>query len=143
MTSGKTRVAPQEEEEWRPVLGFPGYCVSNFGRVRSERRVFSPSRDTQGYRFVRLRLDGKSFARSVHALVCSAFVGPRPRDFDINHMDADRENNRLTNLEYCSRRDNVFHGLAIRAGAASPGMSAADATAAHTTALRAARTATT
>src|SRR5437660_319440 len=110
----------EDEEEWRPVVGFEGlYEVSDFGRVRSlDRMVANTSRRKKAFNFPRkgrllnpsTRPDGyKGF--TVHDLVARAFLGVRPARAIINHIDGNRANNRLDNLEYTTYRANSLHAV--------------------------------
>lgn len=106
-------------EEWRPVAGHEGiYSVSNLGRVRSDRRAGNtyagkilacPIR-AGSYRYVTL---GGTPARNplVHRLIASAFLGPVPVGKQVNHIDGIKTNNRATNLEYVTPRENMQHAM--------------------------------
>lgn len=113
-------------EEWRPVVGFEGkFEVSSLGRVKAlahsvshwcgrqiakPERVIKQSKHSGGYSVVSLRDSKKHF---VHRLVMQAFAGDAPREMgDVNHIDGDKQNNRLDNLEYCDRKHNVRHAIA-------------------------------
>jgi hypothetical protein len=112
-------------EVWKPVKGFEGmYEVSDQGRVRAlpyemrhwcGRMIPKPgglvtlTKHTGGYRFVALRGGKKHY---VHRLVMAAFVGPAPHRNDVNHINGDKTDNRLCNLEYCNRLHNVRHAIA-------------------------------
>lgn len=115
-------------EEWLPVKDWEGqYEVSNLGRVKvlahsvrhwcgrdipKPERIITLTRHSAGYRIVALRT-GKKFY--VHRLVLAAFAGPPPKgSCDINHINGDKADNRLENLEYCDRHHNIHH--AIRTG---------------------------
>jgi hypothetical protein len=63
--------------------------------------------------YVTLAIDGAYYTRSIHALVALAFVGPRPRRHEVNHIDGDRFNNRASNLEYTTRAGNMRHAAEI------------------------------
>lgn len=91
------------------------YEVSNTGLVWTRHRnaVLSPGWQTGGYFFVGLRRDGRSHNRKVHALVAEAFIGPRPCGLDVNHIDGDKRNNRVENLEYVTRQENVRHAFEL------------------------------
>lgn len=65
-----------------------------------------------GYAQVQLSGGGKGRKAYVHHLVAEAFIGPRPSGMVINHMDADKTNNSLLNIEYISYRDNSLHAVA-------------------------------
>jgi hypothetical protein len=108
-------------EEWRPVVGFERvYSVSNLGRIRREGggggsragRILVQSRHNAGYLSVSLWQRNKGTGALVHRLVAVAFIGPVPDGQEVNHKDGDKHNNRLENLEYVTRRDNILHACA-------------------------------
>lgn len=106
--------------EWKPVLGYEGlYEVSNDGRVRSLDRKDRMGRDrigrelaqgniNTGYRKVDLKHNGKKSSKTVHRIVCDAFLGTAP-DMWVNHKDGDKNNNHLSNLEWVTPSDNHRH----------------------------------
>lgn len=103
--------------QWKSVVGMPGrYEVSNGGDVKSllTSRILKPGTQSRGYKTV-LLYDGSSpkapKSHTVHSIVAAAFIGPRPDGMTINHRDGDKGNNRVGNLEYCTMRENIMHGL--------------------------------
>ena len=99
-------------EQWLPVNGYEGlYQVSSFGRIKSARngRVMSPVLDTYGYETLKLYRAGKATRYKVHRLVCRAFNGDGPPDYDVAHLDGSRTNNTPSNLKWLSRKDNLAH----------------------------------
>lgn len=124
-------------EEWRPIplAGFAGYEVSDLGRVRSighEQRyrtgaVYTrPARIRRlhlmvsGYVSVTLRVRPKPRAMTVHRLVALAFI-PNPLGLpEVNHIDRDKANNRIANLEWISHVDNIRHMTAALGGRFAP-----------------------
>ena len=66
-----------------------------------------------GYMQVGLSIDGKTATRYVHGLVAEAFLGLRPTGYDVNHIDGDKANNAVLNLEYCTRSENHRHAFRI------------------------------
>lgn len=91
------------QEEWLPVEDFPDYSVSNYGYVQNARtgRMMSLSPVQYGMLTVAMMYDGKQFRRSVAGLVARAFLPAPPRE-DFNtpiHLDGDRKNCRVDNLE--------------------------------------------
>ena len=101
-----------------PIEGFPGYFVSDDGRVFSEksgqRKALQPS--WQGTRpharlGVMLRRGGQSLKRKVHRLVLEVFVGPRPEGQVARHLDGDPTNNRLSNLSWGTQKQNIADAL--------------------------------
>lgn len=113
-------------EEWRIVVGFLNYEVSNLGRVRSlERqtmgrwgkpkttpaRVMNPELMKNGYRRVHLCINGTKTRRFVHRMVATAFI-PNPNNKpQVNHKDCNRSNNVVTNLEWATAKENTDHGV--------------------------------
>ena len=114
----KYRAETKFLRDWKSVVGYEGrYEVSLSGEVRSilTGRILKPGTQSRGYQTVVL-YDGSSPKRpqskTVHSLVAEAFLGPRPDKMTINHLDGDKSNNRLDNLEYCSMSDNARHAVA-------------------------------
>ncbi len=108
------------DEVWVPIAGHElDYAVSNMGRVKRTSRprsgptypgkVLACRPNRFGYRCVVLRKDGENYWRTVHKLVCLAFLGPKPPGKEINHLDGDKLNSRLDNLEYCTSQANSLH----------------------------------
>ena len=98
-------------EEWRAVPGYPDYLVSSDGRVVSFRRGREKSLkgclSATGYRSVWLCNDEGRRQVGIHRVVLLAFVGPGPEGQEGRHLDDDRTNNRLSNLAYGTRSDNM------------------------------------
>lgn len=109
------------EEKWKPIPGFTDlYQVSDQGRIwscRNEklRKITQFAKD--GYWFVQLHNSGKRSLFTVHRLVMLAFEGECPDGYEVNHIDGDKTNCALSNLEYCTVSDNKKH--AYRTGLAS------------------------
>lgn len=113
-------------ELWRDIQGYEGlYQVSNYGRVRRLKRTITyadgtrhvlPARilnyfqDKYGYKRVDLLKDGTKKHYLIHRLVATAFI-PNPINFpQVNHRDENPENNKLSNLEWCTIKYNNNYG---------------------------------
>lgn len=107
-----------QNEIWKDAPGFPGYQVSNAGRVRSFERILVPD-NVKGYYRVRLYRKGRVSRVYIHRLVASAFV-PNPAGLpQINHKNEIKTDNRPDNLEWCTAQYNNTYGTArIRAAKA-------------------------
>ena len=107
-------------EIWKSVMGYPGYEVSNIGRIRSPNKILK-LRDNLKYGHLTVCLcDRKRKPRSeyVHTLVLEAFVGPRTLRKVSRHIDGDPQNNCVSNLVWGTRKENYEdarrHGTAPR-----------------------------
>lgn len=105
-------------EEWRDVRGYTGvYQVSNLGRVRrvapDSTRVLKPWRHNAGYSCVTLSLNKKESKPLVHRLVAEAFLPNPANKPQINHINGVKTDNRVTNLEWCSNRENALHSANV------------------------------
>lgn len=106
-------IIDESSERWRPVLGWEGlYEVSSEGRVRRLRngQASNPKRNTpgaQGYDVVSLSRGGQTYTFTVHTLVLEAFEGPRPEGTEARHLDDNRGNPSLANLEWASPKRNA------------------------------------
>ena len=120
-------------DDWMAVLGYEGlYVVNSCGVVKSlgrsltrkdgrsynrEGRVLTQHPDTKGYMKVHLCKDGKPKNAYVHRLVAQAFI-PNPDNLpQVNHINEDKADNRVENLEWTSCIENIHHGTGIQRSA--------------------------
>jgi hypothetical protein len=97
-------------EEWKPLSFNPDYLISSYGRVLSKKfnqqpieRILKNNNNGGGYDYVKIR--GKNYY--IHHLVYDHFVGTqRAEGFEIDHIDRDKHNNRISNLRYVSISEN-------------------------------------
>lgn len=100
------------EEIWKDVVGYEGlYQVSNLGRVKSlyfgKEKILKMFNCTNGYLFVNLYKDKKPNPCLIHRLVYESFNNIKScRKFVIDHIDNDKCNNKLCNLQYVTNRYN-------------------------------------
>ena len=112
------------KEIWKDIAEYEGvYQVSNLGGIRSLERTVSfgsqvrtiPAsirklkRKSGGYLFVQLSKNSNQKCFHVHRLVAYAFCCGYADNAQVNHIDGNRENNKYTNLEWCSRSENQKH----------------------------------
>jgi hypothetical protein len=109
-------------EEWRPVVGYEGsYEVSNTGRVKAlakyhgviwfEEMIMRPQHDRYGYLVVGLRSHGVQKTIKVHRIVAEAFIPKVDGKPQVNHIDGDKTNNSVENLEWCNYVENIQHAI--------------------------------
>ena len=113
-----------QREIWKTYPKFPFIEVSNLGRVRTKDR-YVPSKngskrlikgrilkqqlDHGGYLYVSLSVNGKQVKLKVHRIVATCFI-PNPNDYpEINHIDNDPTNNVVSNLEWCTHKQNIAY----------------------------------
>lgn len=99
-------------EEWKKIDNYPRYSVSSLGRIRNDYtgRILSQCSHRYGYQFVCLSKNGHRKSLSVHRLVAFAFISNPLSLPSINHIDENKENNCVSNLEWCDQRYNVNYG---------------------------------
>jgi len=113
-------------ETWKNIDDFPGYEVSDAGRVRSvdrivkasdgrmipvKGRVLAPGKGLTGYLSVNLWRNNRQSQNYVHRLVATAFLGKPSANLQVNHIDCDKANNALSNLEWVTRHANMQHAV--------------------------------
>lgn len=117
-TKYDTPIQNLEGEEWRPILGYPNYRVSNLGRVKSNKigdkdiyyEITPNANSRTGRYYVHLTRNGKRKALSLPRLVGHSFIkGYTEHRNTINHIDGDVSNNKASNLEWVSQSENNKH----------------------------------
>jgi hypothetical protein len=97
--------------EWTILKKFPNYEINKLGQVRNMKtnKILSQSLSTKGY--YQINIDNKS--RRTHRLLAETFIY-NPNNYEtVNHIDGNKLNNALCNLEWLSRSDNVKHSREV------------------------------
>jgi hypothetical protein len=128
------------QEVWLDIPDYEGlYQASSFGRIRSiDRKILckdgrsklikgttlTPTKTKHGYLALALCCNGVPQTHTVHKLVSRAFLGFRPEQMQVNHLDGNKSNNAASNLEYCTPSENTRHafrtGLNLSKGEVNP-----------------------
>ena len=104
---------------WKDVKGYEGlYQVSDDGRVMNVKRdvLLSPVSDKRGYKVINLSKNNKCKKFPVHRLVAQAFIPNTEGKATVNHIDEDKINNNVCNLEWSSYQENTQHSMLLDAG---------------------------
>ena len=112
------------QEIWKDIQGYEGfYQISNFGRVKSlggicgtckrKEKIRALHHTKDGYVKVRLLRNSNDKTYRVHRLVAEAFI-PNPNGYDtVNHIDGNKDNNCVDNLEWCDRNKQMQHAYKL------------------------------
>ena len=99
----------QNEEKWKDIEDFEGlYAVSDRGRVMNLKsgKILKPRVNSQGYAFVGLHKNGKSKQCTIHRLTADAFIENPNNLAQVNHIDENKRNNDVKNLEWVTASQN-------------------------------------
>lgn len=109
-------VAREDDAEFRSIPGYPGYAVSNDGRLKKDSArgrpdiTFLTPLSANGYLKYSLRIEGKVTSLFAHRAVALAWIGSPPNGKRcVAHLDGDRRNNHVSNLEWVSYMENAAH----------------------------------
>lgn len=114
-------LTPLKNEEFRDIENFEGlYQISNYGRVKSlerfkrnhtkvqkvEEQILKSHLNNRGYYYAMLNKEGEQNHKTIHRLIAQAFI-PNPNNLPcINHIDGNKLNNSLDNMEFCTYSHN-------------------------------------
>ncbi|AZA17346.1 MAG: HNH endonuclease (endogenous virus) [Lactobacillus phage ViSo-2018a] len=120
-----------KEKIWKTCPKYSSIEASNFGRIRTKDRyvrngkgvrlvkgcILKQHYDKDGYLYVSTSINGKKITLRAHRIIASAFI-PNPNNYpEVNHIDCNRANNNVSNLEWCTSkynsqyRDKMGHGV--------------------------------
>lgn len=100
----------------KTIKGFnQAYSVDIYGNIYRGNKIIKSYNNGIGYFQVKLALNGKRYNKYIHRIVWETFVGEIPKGYEINHIDHDKSNNCLYNLELVTHSENI-HKAFIKYG---------------------------
>lgn len=96
------------KETWKNSI-VEKYAVSNLGRIKNLKtdHVIVPDSEEKGYKRLTIKVNGKTKHFAVHRLVAIAFI-PNPENKpQVDHIDNDKSNNKVSNLRWCTNKENA------------------------------------
>lgn len=98
-------------EEWKDIPEFSNYQISNLGFIRNKKtgRILKSATNGSGYLGCSLSNKGKKSTKKIHRLVAEMFLTKTEDNQEVNHIDGNKLNNRLDNLEWVSKSANIKH----------------------------------
>ena len=106
-----------KDEEWKQIVINDvqyDYLISNHGRVFSlkSQKIKKQTKTKDGYCKINLNKNGKSYTFLIHRLVAIHFIlNDDETKTEVNHIDENKENNHVENLEWCTREYNMSYGM--------------------------------
>lgn len=99
----------------REIIDFESYEISISGEVINTRtgRKLKVGSNQKGYKQVQISNGVKSKTISIHRVVWESYKGVIPKGMEINHIDGNKENNHVANLEVLTRKENMRHAVEI------------------------------
>ena len=100
----------EQQEEWKSC--YENYEISNFGNCRKKLfngnyKIINGSIQNRGYKYFQLNREGKRHNLLFHHLVAKCFIGERPENLVIDHIDRNKLNNNVSNLRYITFEENM------------------------------------
>ena len=105
-------------EIWQPIKGYKGiYEVSNLGKIKSyaldKPHIKKLSYKRMGYPYTMLYKNGRGQWVNIHRLIAKTFI-PNPKNKpQVNHIDGNKQNNKVSNLEWVTHSENTIHAFKI------------------------------
>ena len=102
------------EEIWKDIQGYEElYQISNYGRIKSLKynkdNILKPYMTSTGYYKIDLRKNNTRKIKPIHKLVAQHFIDNPENKPEVNHKDGNKLNNRVENLEWVTRSENIKH----------------------------------
>ena len=101
------------EEFWKNIDGFTDYKISNLGKIitckHNKEKFLVPSISRNGYLRIKLYKNNKIYYFNIHRLVAKNFIKNKDNKPEVNHIDGNKTNNNISNLEWVTSSENTNH----------------------------------
>ncbi len=96
-------------EQWKQIVDFPNYEVSNMGNIRNRKtkRVLKPFLNYFGYLMIGLSIKGKTYSKLIHRLVAKAFISNPDNKPTVDHINQNKWDNRAENLRWQTQKEQL------------------------------------
>lgn len=102
-----------EIDDMGRVYALPRWMNTPTTKYLSKEHVLKPYKNCWGYLLVDMRKNGKRYLKCVHRLVAEAFIPNPEGKTQVNHINGDKSDNRVENLEWCTCSENQYHAFRI------------------------------
>ena len=99
------------EEEFKLIIDFPSYQISNKGTIKNIQRgtIVKPSKAASGYYYFQVLKNGKKHNLYIHKLIGEYFIPNLDNKTIVDHIDRNRTNNDISNLRWASKSENSIN----------------------------------
>lgn len=97
----------------KELKDYPNYQIDITGNIYSKNKIKATSITKKGYKIVNLSNNGVAKSFSVHRLVAIHFINNPDNLPQVNHIDGNKLNNHIDNLEWCTNQENILHAIKI------------------------------
>ena len=105
---------------WKKIKDYPDYEINRFGEIKRGNKTLKSQPATNGYTNICLCKNGKAKMFRLHRLLAETFI-PNPENKpQINHIDGNKKNNDLSNLEWVTASENALHAIYVTKNKISP-----------------------
>lgn len=100
-------------EIFKYIDEFPTYKIGTYGTVVNQNNKIMKPWLKSGYNKITLTINNKQYNRFIHRLVAIAFIDNNTNLPFINHIDGNKNNNSVDNLEWCTHKENMYHAANV------------------------------
>jgi hypothetical protein len=98
---------------WKKIKNYPDYEINELGTVRRGAKILKHNVSTNGYIAICLCKNGKPKLFRLHRLLAENFISNPLKKPQVNHIDGNRKNNNLDNLEWVTISENMLHAIHV------------------------------